>query len=1364
MMPAAKMFDPIVGIDVHIIQPPGPVPPIPIPHPHTGMLFDPFDFAPIIGATIKVNGIPRAVAGSGTQMVPPHIPIGGVFVKPPANDSEMFMGSMTVLADGDPFSYLALPLLSCWDIGMPPFPRPKRSPITSMVLPTTVVLSIPSGVMVGGPPIPSFTAIAQRLGFGPLLALYQFATTGNPLALLGLAGPALKGLKALNRKFKIIKRSKCGKGVKFFNGKASIGGDPVDLVTGAQFHESVDAVEPGGLFALETYYSTKSRNVLGPLGRGFKHTYEQNLEIAPQAWRYRRHDDLILEFDPLTPAQPECIRSGFTLRLVGKNIVQLEHADDPRLRFLLPATTTKAPSYAKLHEVASSTRTLQLRYNGDQLASLHERDVSWVPGRETRFACQYDDRGRLIAVWRQEGAKNERLVRYAFDSYRGLLLAVEDAEALVTQFSYDDEHRMTLRQDPGGYAFSWVYDDHDRCIETRGSDGLWAQKMAYFPARKETHQEQDGGRWIYRYDANERITEIVQPDGTVRVRTLDAEGQVRVETDASGRDVEWLYDEVGVHYGRRDFLGNIQPTEDEAPDLPDPTAPRWPQTPAEREFGIAAVPEAGLGAAPAVLARMPVAMQQASRAVVQLRPLHASVPPATTRVDRLGRTTEERDSLGRVRTYRYGHSDHPIEVVDADHRVYTSQTRRWDLVTAEIDPLGHETQYEYNGREQVTRIVDALGNVTEYDYDPQDRITQIRRDGAIDESYRYDGRGCLHEILDGRGNPLMAISYDRRGLVTQRKLASGGTHTLQHDALGNPILTSTDRHDVEIERDFAGRVRADRVDGVGVEHSWGGEIRTTTILGRFEFETSVFEDDDGALVFNVVDPSGAEHVIVRDDSGLVFREHQGGVQELGQYDGQGQLVARVQMRPSPLGSVGRTTRYLRSAEGDLLEVHDSAEGVVRYLVDQAHRLVGEVGAGAPKRYRYDAAGNLLETPLLQGVAVGPGNRLLHANGESFVYDHRFHLVERHRGQLRTRYTYDGADMLVAVDDGGEPWTAEYDAWGRRLQCGRGDRQTKFYWDGERLAAEVDPGGGLRIYVYPNAASMQPMLVVDYDDVGADPGSGRVYTVHYDAIGLPKELLDCAGNVAWRAEATDVYGRIVVASEGQVAFNLRWPGHYFDAETGLHYNRWRYYDPVLGRYLQSDPIGQEGDVNVYAYPANPLRDVDVFGLAKKKCSGGGASGKKKPKKPKKPKPKLTAGEVDSYRAQKRKNAAAGKFDRDHIPSKAAVAKKMAQQKGRPLTKAEKRNLDNNLTTAAINQDTHKAGRTYGSKNTANQTASDAGDLQGAAKKDLDAHRDKLKKDGMSDQEIADMEKKIHDRNQNLGVYNDPLPDSLLDPPD
>ena len=133
MMPAATHFDPVVGVDIHMVQPSGPVPPVPIPHPYIGIVFDPFDYLPIIGSTVKVNGLHRAIAGTAGKALPKHFPIGGTFVPPlPADEHENFMGSSTVEMDGDAAAYMALPCLSCQSIGMPP---PSSVTLMSLVPP-----------------------------------------------------------------------------------------------------------------------------------------------------------------------------------------------------------------------------------------------------------------------------------------------------------------------------------------------------------------------------------------------------------------------------------------------------------------------------------------------------------------------------------------------------------------------------------------------------------------------------------------------------------------------------------------------------------------------------------------------------------------------------------------------------------------------------------------------------------------------------------------------------------------------------------------------------------------------------------------------------------------------------------------------------------------------------------------------------------------------------------------------------------------------------------------------------------------------------------------------------------------------------
>lgn len=113
----------------------------------------------------------------------------------------------------------------------------------------------------------------------------------------------------------------------------------------------------------------------------------------------------------------------------------------------------------------------------------------------------------------------------------------------------------------------------------------------------------------------------------------------------------------------------------------------------------------------------------------------------------------------------------------------------------------------------------------------------------------------------------------------------------------------------------------------------------------------------------------------------------------------------------------------------------------------------------------------------------------------------------------------------------------------------------------------------------------------------------VYFIHADHLGTPRVVSDQVGTVVWKADY-DAFGKATLTTN-VYALNLRFPGQYFDAETNLHYNYFRDYDPSVGRYLQSDPIGLEGGLNAYAYVGNnPIRFMDPLGLWKVSATFGG----------------------------------------------------------------------------------------------------------------------------------------------------------------
>ena len=139
-----------------------------------------------------------------------------------------------------------------------------------------------------------------------------------------------------------------------------------------------------------------------------------------------------------------------------------------------------------------------------------------------------------------------------------------------------------------------------------------------------------------------------------------------------------------------------------------------------------------------------------------------------------------------------------------------------------------------------------------------------------------------------------------------------------------------------------------------------------------------------------------------------------------------------------------------------------------------------------------------------------------------------------------------------------------------------------------LAAEADGDTGtiLTEYVY-NGASRLAM---------ADHATGAVYFFHNDQLGTPELMTDSTNTAVWEA-AYDAFGEAAVNPASTVTNNFRFPGQYYDAETGLHYNLHRYYDPKTGRYMTPDPIGLAGGINPYVYAdGDPINVTDFLGLA------------------------------------------------------------------------------------------------------------------------------------------------------------------------
>jgi RHS repeat-associated protein len=239
--------------------------------------------------------------------------------------------------------------------------------------------------------------------------------------------------------------------------------------------------------------------------------------------------------------------------------------------------------------------------------------------------------------------------------------------------------------------------------------------------------------------------------------------------------------------------------------------------------------------------------------------------------------------------------------------------------------------------------------------------------------------------------------------------------------------------------------------------------------------------------------------------------------------------------------------------------------------------------------------------------------LLEANGTHYRYDAAGNLSQKLTAQGEEwSYAWLPAGHLAeVVRPDGDVVRFTYDALGRRVSKSYRGRVTHWVWDGHKPLHEwtsLELGAD-------NATELVTWLFEDdsFAPVGKLQGQAA-YSVVTDHLGTPLQLHDGQGHVAWATELNS-YGQRRVQTEPTTACPFRYQGQYEDQETGLYYNRFRYYDPESGAYISQDPIGLLGGMSLYSYVLNTSTFVDPFGLScqkpdKLKFSAEGVSHVKK----------------------------------------------------------------------------------------------------------------------------------------------------------
>jgi len=541
----------------------------------------------------------------------------------------------------------------------------------------------------------------------------------------------------------------------------------------------------------------------------------------------------------------------------------------------------------------------------------------------------------------------------------------------------------------------------------------------------------------------------------------------------------------------------------------------------------------------------------------------------------------------------YDGADNLTEAHWPDGTRETFDYRDYRLLTACTDRAGARQGYDYDAAGRLRAATDANGAVTRFLYGTWDRPDATLYPDGRREDYTWQpsptdpGQAQLAALGDAAG-PYARLRY-ADGRLAAIAWRDGEQVSFRHDAAGRVLEAGVGDRLVRFTYDAAGRVLTEETDGARILYRYDPAGNLIGIEGptgavgyawNADLELAAIRAWDGRTAELTYSPDGRT-CETRLSERLTSRTVRTGGGRLGEIE-----VLAAGQRIS-------AARYAYDGEDRLSGVAQTDTPTLRYGYDAAGRLAAVTRAdGTTASYAYDPAGYRLRADQTQASYDAAG-KVLVSGSERLVYDDRGRVVERAAGGLRWEYRWSDRGLLVAAwSSAGVTVDHDYDAFarrtGKRVTDAQGQViQTHFLWAGEQLIAELRQGpAGVsrRDYLwYPGSHSLFALRI-----------DGAIYYAHNDHLGATRRLTDAWGSTVWAAEF-DPWGAAQL-SVGHVEQPWRLPGQYHDPETGLHYNRFRYYDPGLGRYLSPDPLGLLAGFDPYAYAGNdPINGADPLGL-------------------------------------------------------------------------------------------------------------------------------------------------------------------------
>ncbi|MFF3762659.1 DUF6531 domain-containing protein [Streptomyces sp. NPDC001922] len=1038
--------------------------------------------------------------------------------------------------------------------------------------------------------------------------------------------------------------------------------DPIDVATGDMLLQQTDLQLPGALPLVLERTHMSSYRWGGWFGSSWSSTLDQRLQADDEGITYTAPDGARLVYphpaaDAQEPVHPE---TGPRIPLTWDDEVDgaLRVTDpDTGLAYVFhtPYATDdgEAVDLPLQHIVDRNGQRITVQYSQDG----RPEEVSHSGGY--RVALDHHPTlpritGLRLLDPRNPEAAGTPVISYGYDD-NGHLTDVINSSGLPLRFTYDDAGRITSWTDRNDTSYAYTYDERGRVVRTEGSGGFLNGTLAYDDETRTTTVTNSLGH-ANRYEHNEahRLVRHTDPLGHVTTQEWDTEHRLTAITDPLGHTTRYGYDADGR------VVSVVRPdgSETEAAYnelglpvvLTAPDGSSWRQEFDARGNRTAVTDPAG--------ATTRYGWNGAGHLTSATDPLGHTTTVAS---DSAGLPLAFTDPLSAVSRYERDSFGRPVAFTDAVGNVSRTAWTTEGKLAARTDPLGAEQSWEYDGEGNGTRHVDAIGGVTTFEhtyfdqlaaqtgpdgvryafeYDTEVRLVGVRNPAGLRWSYHYDPAGRLTSETDFDGRTI-SYEYDAAGRLVSRTDALGQVIRYEHDVLGRVVRKDADGQvttyaydaagrlleaagadaTVTYQRDVQGRITAEVCNGRALSSAYdalGRRTQRVTPTGAVSTWTY-----DAAGNCTALTTSGQTFAMEHDAAGRETARRFGQDLTLTQaWDPAGRLA--VQTVTAPSTGMLQSRAYTYRPDSNLVGIEDQLTGPQRFDLDPAGRVTAVQARGWSERYAYDDSGNQTEAHWpadhaeseAQGTRTYTGTRITRAGNVRYEHDALGRTTLRQKTRLSRkpdtwRYTWDAEDRLTGVvTPDGTCWTYLYDPLGRRIAKQRLDAEggvaerVDFTWDGTTLTEQTTRARDL-----PNPVTLtwdhnglHPVAQTERITAADAPQheiDRRFFAIVTDLVGTPSELIDETGEIAWRTRRT-LWGTTTWASSSTAYTPLRFPGQYFDPETGHHYNCFRHYDPEVGRYLSLDPLGLAPAPNAVSYVHNPHSWVDPLGLAPDGC--------------------------------------------------------------------------------------------------------------------------------------------------------------------